>query len=175
MNAFYHYRLSGLDYVYLVNGFTRHNTEYGPGISIEDVDSLHKKIAHHVVASLFRLRGQEVRFLRSMLDISQAVLAHILGTKRLTIVRWEAKPHTPIPGTADRALRLFFALKMEGNSAAAALVDFLTEIDEAKYSDALFEETPVWTFSERVESVFLIMRLLPRGGMGFYIPGRNAA
>lgn len=141
MNEPYHYRLSGLDYVYLVNGFTRHETEYGPGVSIDEVDSLHEEIARHVVASPSRLRGQEVRFLRSMLDVSQAGLARILGTKRVTVARWESKPHTHIPGTADRALRLFFALKMAGDGAAVALVDMLAEIDEAEYGNALFEET----------------------------------
>jgi hypothetical protein len=48
---------------------------------------------------------------------------------------------TSIPGTADRALRLFFALKMEGDRAAADLLDLLAEIDESQYGDAVFEET----------------------------------
>ena len=54
------------------------------------------------------------------------------------MARWEAKPQTPIPGTADRALRLFFALKMEGDGTATGLLDLLAE---AAYGDAVFEET----------------------------------
>jgi len=141
MNEQYHYRHSSLDYVYLVNGFTWHETEYGPGIAIDDLDHLHEAIARHVVTSPSRLRGQEVRFLRSMLNVSQAGLARVLGTKRVTVTRWESKLHTPIPGTADRALRLFFALKEAGNSAALDLVDLLAEIDEAEYGHAVFEKT----------------------------------
>lgn len=140
MNEFFHYTTSGLDYVYLANGVRRIEGEYGAGFAIDDVDGLHDVIARHVVASPARLRGQEVRFLRSMLDISQAGLARILGTKRLTVARWEAKPHTSIPGTADRALRLFFALKVEGDGAATGLLDMLADIDEAEYGDAVFEE-----------------------------------
>ncbi|KAF0109474.1 MAG: hypothetical protein FD149_2832, partial [Rhodospirillaceae bacterium] len=74
MSERYHYRLSGLDYVYLVNGFAWHETEYGPGIAIDDLDHLHEAIARHVVTSPSRLRGQEVRFLRSILNVSQAAL-----------------------------------------------------------------------------------------------------
>jgi DNA-binding transcriptional regulator YiaG len=141
MSEHFHYTASGLDYIYLANGFTRHETDYGPGTSIDDMDGLHDAIARHVVTSPTRLRGQEVRFLRSMLDVSQAGLARILGTKRLTVARWEAKPGTSIPGTADRALRLFFALKMEGDQAATGLLELLAEIDEAAYGAAVFEET----------------------------------
>ena len=142
MSESFHYKASGLDYVYLANGFARQGTEYGSGVSIDDLDNLHGEIARHVVGSPSRLRGQEVRFLRSMLDVSQAGLARILGAQRVTVARWEAKPHAPIPGTADRALRLFFALKMEGDRAASDLVDMLAEIDEAEHGDTVFEETP---------------------------------
>jgi len=140
MSKHFHYTGCGLDYVYLANGFIQQETEYGPGVAIDDMDGLHEEIARHVVASPARLRGQEVRFLRSMLDVSQAGLARILGTKRLTVARWEGKPATSIPGTADRALRLFFALKMEGDRAASALLDMLGDIDEAEYGKAVFEE-----------------------------------
>jgi len=140
MSEYFHYTTSGLDYVYLANGYRLIDGEYGQGFAIDDLDGLHEEIARHVVASPARLRGQEVRFLRSLLDVSQAGLARILGTKRLTVARWEGKPATSIPGTADRALRLFFALKMEGDRAAAGLLDMLADIDEAEYGNAVFEE-----------------------------------
>ena len=72
MSEYFHYTTSGLDYVYLANGFRLIEGEYGAGYSIDDLDGLHNVMAHHVIASPARLRGQEVRFLRSMLDISQA-------------------------------------------------------------------------------------------------------
>ena len=45
--------------------------EYGPGYDIDDPNGLHDVIDNHVGASPDRLRGQEVHFLLSMLDISQ--------------------------------------------------------------------------------------------------------
>ena len=40
----YHYKESGLDNVYLENGFTIHKTPYGEGVSIQDTAGLHKAI-----------------------------------------------------------------------------------------------------------------------------------
>ena len=36
----YHYTMSGLDYVHLLNGYTEHTTDYGRGVSIERADLL---------------------------------------------------------------------------------------------------------------------------------------
>ena len=36
----YHYRESGLDNVWLVNGYKKHKTSAGPAVSFEDVDAL---------------------------------------------------------------------------------------------------------------------------------------
>lgn len=107
----YPHRASGLDWVYLANGFMRHKTPYGPGVSIARADALHETIAAQIVTAPWRLRGQEVRFLRAMLDVSQDGLAAALGTTRASIARWEAARGRPIPGTADRALRLLYAVK----------------------------------------------------------------
>lgn len=61
MNEYFNYTTSGLDYVYLANGYRLSDGEYGPGFAIDDLDGLHDEIARHVVASPARLRGQEVR------------------------------------------------------------------------------------------------------------------
>lgn len=140
MSKKFHYTACGLDYVYLVNGFTVHETEHGKGVSIDDAEHLHQAIARDIIARPTRLRGQEVRFLRSLLDLPQVGLARVLGTKRLTVARWETAPQRPIPGPADRALRLFFALKMEGNRKATELIDLLSDMDEREASNAVFRE-----------------------------------
>ncbi len=145
MSNRYHYTGCGLDYVYLYNGFSMHETEYGQGVSIDDADRLNAAIAHYVISSPTCLCGQEVRFLRSMLDLSQAGLARHLGTKRLTVARWEAKPNTAIPGTADRALRLFFALKFEGDKSPLPIIDLMDQITGAEHSPTFFaEESGDW-------------------------------
>ena len=45
----HHYVNSGLDYVYLANGFTVHDTPYGSGVAIENADGLHHAIAVAII------------------------------------------------------------------------------------------------------------------------------
>lgn len=136
----YHYIDSGLDWVYLKNGFKVHDTPYGRGVAIEDIDGLHGAIARHIILSQGRIGGQEVKFLRSLLDVSQGGLADILGTTRASVARWEAQPLKAIPPSPDRALRMFFALKMDGNDIAERILALLTEIDEIQHKLQTFQE-----------------------------------
>lgn len=108
----FQYKNAGLDYVYLKNGFKLHETEYGSGYSIKEGDALDEALAAILVTGGYRLGGQEVRFLRSLLHWSQKQLADEIGAQRVTIARWEAKPHTPIPGAQDRAIRICVAREM---------------------------------------------------------------
>jgi len=124
----YHYTMCGLDYVYLENGFQRHETDYGEGVSIDRSDDLDRAIARLVVTATTRLRGQEVRFFRALLHWSQTELANELGVKRITVTRWEAAPATPIPGPADRLLRLVVARKLLCSHVADAVMEMLPEI-----------------------------------------------
>ena len=111
------------------------------GIAIENADSLHEAIALAIVSTPQALRGQEVRFLRSMLKISQAGLGDTLGYSRATVARWEGVPDEAIPGSADRALRFYFALKMIGQDVATQLVELVTEIGELDHKHVIFGET----------------------------------
>lgn len=127
------YTACGLDYVYLSNGFAVRETRHGKGIAVHDAEALHAAIARAVITSPRPLRGQEVRFLRSLLRLSQDGLARVLRTKRLTVARWEAKPNHAIPGTADAALRLFYSLKADNHALASQACDLLGELDELQY------------------------------------------
>jgi len=130
----YHYTMCGLDYIYLKNGYRRQETEYGAGVSIERAHSLDRSIAVSVLTSFARLRGQEVRFMRSLVDFSQTDLAVHLGVKRITVARWEAAPKTPIPGPADRAFRVLAASKLFDAEWAISLLDMFAEIADEKPS-----------------------------------------
>lgn len=103
----YHYTECGLDYIHLSNGFTFHATPYGEGVSIDHVDMLHKVIAMFVVNRIPKLTGQEVRFLRTEMDLSQHKLAVLMGIDEQTIHRWE-KDKTSVPQASDRLLRLLY-------------------------------------------------------------------
>ena len=128
----YHYKLCGLDYVYLKNGYRLHNTHYGQGVSIERADALDRVIAIRVLISHSRLRGQEVRFLRSLTHLSQTELSVRLGVKRITVARWETAPNTPIPGPADRVLRLVAANILFEGPLTPIIMDLLPEITDAR-------------------------------------------
>ncbi len=141
MTEGYHYMMCGLDYVYLENGYTFHETPYGQGVSIEDAEGLDATIAEYIITTHSRLRGQEVRFLRSQLDLSQKGLGRLVGQSRAAVARWESNRTTPIPPAADRALRLYYALKITGHEVAEEIADLLTEIDELEYQAATFQET----------------------------------
>lgn len=128
----YHYTMCGLDYVFLENGFQRHETEYGDGVSIDRSDDLDRAIARLVVTTPARLRGQEVRFFRALLHWSQTELARGLGVKRITVTRWEAAPATPIPGPPDRVLRLIVAKELLCAHVTDAVMGMLPEIADVR-------------------------------------------
>lgn len=141
MTGAYHYTECGLDYVHLLNGFTVEDTPYGQGVAIDNADQLHAAIAHAVVTAPQALRGQELRFLRAMLDLSQEALGEMLGKSRASIARWEGALNDAIPGEADRLLRLFYALKTEGDDSARDILDLLSRIGEQQDRTASFRET----------------------------------
>ncbi len=47
----HHYVESGLDNVWLANGYTIHKTKYGEGVSIDNTDALHRAIAAKIINS----------------------------------------------------------------------------------------------------------------------------
>jgi len=132
-NKAHHYRECGLDYVYLLNGFKIHEKPYGKGVSIQFADELHAAIAREIVTSPRPIRGQEARYLRSLLDLSQADLARTIGTTRISITRWEGKPNQALPGTADTALRLIYTNHADAGSLIKRTMDVLRERDDAAH------------------------------------------
>lgn len=122
MTELYQYRACGLDYVYLRNGYVR---RHGGPISIRNEGALHETIARAIITSSYPLRGKEVRFLRSLLKLSQAGLARVLQTTRVTVARWEGSANQPMPGTADTALRLFYAGKTGKRELCAQVCNIL--------------------------------------------------
>ena len=147
MTPGHHYVTCGLDYVYLRNGYREVETPHGAGVAISDARGLHEAIALAVIESPRPLRGQEVRFLRAQLKLSQDGLAHILRVRRGAVARWEGRPRAAIPGSAETALRAFYALKAGRNEVAEKVLHLLEEIDalendRADVRDAAFRETP---------------------------------
>lgn len=106
----YRYTECGLDYVYLLDGFEAIKTAYGRAVRVANASKLDRAIAQIVVRDQNRLTGQEVRFLRGLLDMTQAELGGALGKDAQTVARWE-RGKTEIPPTEDIAVRQIYLEK----------------------------------------------------------------
>ena len=103
----YHYTECGLNNVYLLNGYKCIDTARGKSISIHDIDGLHKAIGLLLVASKKDLSGEEVRFLRHEMLLSQDAVAKLLGVSEQAIRRWE-RGKINIPKPPESLLRLLY-------------------------------------------------------------------
>ena len=125
----YHYTESGLRGVWLANGYRRHKTPYGEGISFADVDGLHRAIGHALAGKPGRLTGTEFRFLRKEMELSQDALGGYLGVDSQAVARWE-RGVTRVPRWADRFLRAVWREHTEGNARISELANWLGQVDE---------------------------------------------
>lgn len=126
----YHYTESGLDNVYLENGFQIHETPYGKGVSIQDTEELHRTIAEWIVALPNKLNGAELRFLRTEMDLSQRNLAAIIGGEEQNVFRWEKARKKAIPGPADRLVRSLYVEYTGGDGSLRRMCERLSELDQ---------------------------------------------
>src|SRR3954452_8469083 len=129
MQELYHYTESGLDYVYLANGFVMRETPRGQVVSFTNLDGLHQAIGHFIVTERRRLNGAEIRFLRHELQLSQAALAHLLGITERTVARWESGAIHPSI-SAEAAVRLLYQECAEGHADVSRSLHLMTESEE---------------------------------------------
>jgi DNA-binding transcriptional regulator YiaG len=136
----YHYRESGLDSVYLMNGFVIRETERGQLTNIADIDGLHQAIGRVLLDERKRLSGKEFRFLRHELGMSQSVLAELIGTDEQTVARWE-KGQTKAPKTAEATLRLLYEEKLNGNVRVSETLRRIADLEASLDRRMEFVET----------------------------------
>jgi putative transcriptional regulator len=137
----YHYPQCGLDDVFLLNGYARHQTPYGDGVTVENAEGLHEAIAQHLCLNKAFLNGKEFRFLRKLLDLTQAELAVVLGCDVQSVARWE-KGKSEVNGAADKLLRLLYLTSREGKVDAAQLIKNISALDTKITDRQVFEDTP---------------------------------
>lgn len=138
MKNAYHYTEGGLRNIWLANGYTVRKTKYGDGVSIHDVDGLHRAIAH-AVTNKPHLTGAEVRFLRKEMGMSQRGLGELLGVTDQAVALWEKKGR--LPKTADRLLRLIYVEHEGGNVPIRATIQRINDIDQHGDEQIIAEET----------------------------------
>jgi putative transcriptional regulator len=102
-----HYKSCGLDNIYLGGGFMRHQTRYGNGVSIDDIEGLHRAIGRTLVAEDRPLTGKEIRFLRKEMKYTQERLAELVKVSDQAVARWE-KGENEIPGSAEIVIRALY-------------------------------------------------------------------
>lgn len=137
MKKGYHYTESGLTNVWLANGFTVRKTKYGEGVSIHDVDGLHRALAQ-AMANKPHLTGAEVRFLRKEMGLSQRGLGELLGVTDQAVALWEKKGR--LPKTADRLLRLIYVEHDKGSAPIRSTIQRINDMDSQDYEQIIAEE-----------------------------------
>jgi DNA-binding transcriptional regulator YiaG len=106
-DSIYHYTECGLNNIYLLNGYQFIDTPRGKAVSIKNIDGLHRAIGLFLVASKKDLSGDDLRFLRHEMLMSQSTLSRLFGVSEQAIRRWE-KGTISIPKAPESLLRLLF-------------------------------------------------------------------
>lgn len=126
-NEAYQYLECGLPNVYLQDGFTRQKTPYGEGVSIDAVGDLHRCIAQTLCDKPSPLTGLEFKYLRIELDLSQKVIAELLGCDDRNIRRIEKSEK--VKGLYDKVIRLLYLESTNPESTFIGLFERLRSID----------------------------------------------
>lgn len=101
----YHYTECGLDDVW-IQGVEFHQDASGKTVyRIPNLPGLHREIARSVVYESAGMTGQELRFLRTELGMTQQEMASLLHVEALTISRWE-RGENPIDQNAMTVIRI---------------------------------------------------------------------
>ncbi|KQT96956.1 helix-turn-helix domain-containing protein [Rhizobium sp. Leaf453] len=137
----YHYQESGLDNVWLENGYTIHHTPYGDGVSIQDTAGLHRAIGEWLIERPMPLNGAELRFVRLEMELTQRDLAGILGAEEQSVRRWEKQRDKALSGPADRLLRALYSEYLSGDGSVRRMVDRLASLDQVDRVNVRFCET----------------------------------
>jgi len=150
-NGTVRYTGCGLDYVILQNGFTLKTFGQTTAISITDVDALWDTIARTIVASKPTLEGQDVRFLRGKLDLTQDELAQAFGITRQAVIGWERKRNEAVPNSPAHLLRLLYDAQTNSGIFGSSSIESLTNLNSAPMTPiAPFEHQRTnWQQAER--------------------------
>ena len=123
----YHYTESGLDNVWLANGYTVHQTPYGKGVSVNDADSLMKELAKWLTQKPGRLTGKELRYLRTLMCLSQASLGAMMGATEQSVSLWERTGK--VPKTSDALVRMLALEKLNGDAKVSEVIDRINTVE----------------------------------------------
>ena len=134
----YHYSSSGLDNVWLANGYTLRQTAYGEGVSIDDVDGLHRMLASQLAVKAGPLGRKELRFLRTYLNLSQDGLAKLVGVDAQTVSLWERSKKLPL--SAETVVRMLVIQAGKGDTAIGKVIDQINSVERLVHQRIIASE-----------------------------------
>ena len=141
MNNPYHYTECGLSNIFLLNGYKYIETPRGKSISITDIDGLHKAIGLSLVTYKKDLSGEEIRFLRHELLMSQNTLSRLLGVSEQAIRRWE-NGKVDMPKPSESLLRLLYKEHVHDTGSVSVMLKRIADLEEAiNHHELLFKAT----------------------------------
>jgi putative transcriptional regulator len=140
----YHYTESGLDNIYLIDGYTIHKTPYGEGVSIQNTDALHKAIGKWLIDQPHPFNGAELRFIRTEMELTQRVLAGLIGTEEQTLRLWEKSRKKFMPSTADRLLRAIYSEFLGNNIHIKRMLEKIAELNLIEGGKGCFTKKNGW-------------------------------
>ena len=108
MEADYHYTECGLTNVILRGVKTVIDDAEEETYCIPNVKALHRAIAVGIITAERAMSGEELRFLRTEMELTQEQLADILKVSRATVNRWEGS-HARVDQHTEVLLRLIVA------------------------------------------------------------------
>lgn len=134
----YHYTESGLQNIYLTNGYKLRKTDQGKAIAISDLEGLHLAIGRHI-ASKSQMTGGEFRFLRKELDLSQTKIGMLLDVSEESVSLWERRGR--VPKMACRLMQALYLESVNGNVSIKQLIESLANLDREQRNRVVFEDT----------------------------------
>lgn len=144
----YKYEECGLDNIFLKNGYSMVETPWGQAVAVDNAEGLHLAIGMCLVNSADPLTGQEFRFLRKELGLSQKRFGALLEYSDQSVAGWE-KGRSPLPRAVDVVIRALYRESVEGESHLSKILHSLNELDRKHYEGkqekiSLREQNGTW-------------------------------
>jgi len=151
----YHYTESGLDNVWLENGFNVINTPYGKAVSIDDADGLHELLAIDLTDKVGKLNGKEFRFLRAILCLSQQSFANMHGVTEQAVSLWER--YGKVPKAADVMLRMLVLERFTGDGKITEVINRINTVERLVNQNIVAKErNHKWSSKAQAEKPELV-------------------